>query len=130
MGDTAEAIRSRLNSLLDELARVRSGYRKEAVPSASELEALALEMAAARDALATAEAGGGLDGIPDGERLELARTAVAARTQLSLLARLATGAARFASLVKGAGNGTGKGLYGKDGKAPGVEGKSSVEKKI
>ena len=67
--------------------------------------------------------------LPEAERASFIRMASAVRTQLSMVARLASGGARYAAVVRGIERNPSQGTYGRDGMEEKTAG-SRLERKI
>jgi len=113
----AEAVRARLASLMEELAKARKQMTGAPVPKPEELDSLALEMAAAREELHRVVNTSGFEGLSESERASIIRMASAVRTHLGLVANLASGGARYAAIIRGIENAPAPGIYGPGGMA-------------
>jgi hypothetical protein len=125
-GDPA-ALRQALGLLNHALAEARRQAGAEARPSAGLLDEITRRAAEAKVALDRLTAGAGE--VPEAERLELMREAAAARGRLAVVAKLAAGGARFASLVRELDGSPRGGLYGRGGAGGREAPASSVERK-
>jgi len=126
-GADSSALRQALRLLNAALADARRRLGADARPPVAALEAVGRQAEEARRALAElAEAAAGL---PEGERLELMREAAAARARLAVVAKLAGGAAWFASLARELDGSPRGGLYGRGGTADEGTPPRSVERK-
>lgn len=118
MSDAASAslaIRSRLSSLMEELGRARKQMSGLALARPEDMDSLALEMAAAGEEMGRVVNTAGFADLPEAERAALIRMASAVRTQLSMVAKLAAGGARYAAVLRGLERGPTPGTYGRAG---------------
>jgi hypothetical protein len=115
--------------MLDALKRARTAMAGQHVPVAADLDALALEAAAARDSLARSDLASDAAGITELERAELAHLAVMVKLEMGKVGRLAAGGARYAAIVKSLGEVPVAGLYGRGGVKPGEPG-PGLERKV
>jgi len=127
--NASQAIRTRLASLMDELARARKQMSGMALSRPEDMDALALEMAAAREEMSRIVNTVGFAELAEAERASLIRMASAVRTQLSMVARLAAGGARYAAVVRGLERAPSQGTYGRDGMND-VAATSRLERKV
>ena len=125
----SNAIRARLASLMEELARSRKQMSGMAMAKPEDMDSLALEMAAAGEELSRIVNTPGFDGLAEAERASFIRMASAVRTQLSMVARLAAGGARYAAIVRGLERAPSSGTYGRTGAEENTA-VSRMEKKI
>jgi len=125
----SKAIRCRLASLTEELARARKQMSGMALVRPEDVDALALEMAAAREEMGRVVNTQGFAELPEAERASLIRMASAVRTQLSMVARLAAGGAHYAAVVRGIERGPSTGTYGREGMKD-IPKESRMERKV
>jgi len=111
----SQAIRTRLASLMEELARARKQMSGMALVRPEDMDVLALEMAAAREEMSRVVNTPGFAELPDAERASLIRMASAVRTQLNMAARLASGGARYVAVLRGIDRAPTPGTYGREG---------------
>ena len=97
----SQAIRIRLGSLMEELARARKQMTGVAMMRPEDMDILAMEMAVAAEEMGRIVNTTGFADLPEAERASFIRMASAVRTQLSMVARLASGGARYAAVVRG-----------------------------
>jgi len=125
----SQAIRIRLGSLMEELARARKQMTGVAMMRPEDMDILAMEMAVAAEEMGRIVNTTGFADLPEAERASFIRMASAVRTQLSMVARLASGGARYAAVVRGIERNPSQGTYGRDGMEEKTAG-SRLERKI
>ena len=125
----SEAIRTRLASLMEELAQARKQMSGTAMVRPEDMDALALEMAAAGEEMGRVVNSTGFSGLPEAERASFIRMASAVRIQLSMVARLAGGSARYAAVIRGIERAPAPGTYGREGMEDKTAG-NRLERKI
>lgn len=125
----SQAIRARLDSLMQELARARKQMSGMAMVRPEDMDALALEMAAAGEEMGRVVNSTGFSDLPEAERASFIRMASAVRTQLSMVARLAGGSARYAAVIRGIERAPAPGTYDRQGMEDKTAG-SRLERKI
>jgi len=128
---TSNSLRETLRQLRESLSRSRAQLLRQARPPVSVLETVVKEIENARTTLVKCTAETPFEAFSEGEKLAVLRESHAVKVQLGTVARLVSGSAWFASLVKEMdGSARPQGLYGRDGAGAQGPAVSSVEHKI